>query len=60
MTASPANFSTMPPCVVDAVRDVVEERVTRRRTTSGSLRGDELGRADEVDEEDGGELAFHP
>ena len=36
-----------------------KKRVTRRRTTSGSLRGDERGRVDEVDEEDGCELAFH-
>ena len=35
-TASPANFSTMPPCVVTQCEVRSKNRVTRRRTTSGS------------------------
>ena len=45
---------------VDAVRDAGRRTAcTRRRTTSGSVAGDERGRVDEIDEQDGGELAFH-
>ena len=36
MTASPANFSTMPPCVVMQCETCSKNEVTRRRTTSGS------------------------
>ena len=43
----------------DTVRDVLEERVDAAPDDLGIARGDELRRADEVDEEDGGELAFH-
>ena len=35
-TASPANFSTIPPCVVTQCETSSKNRVTRRRTTSGS------------------------
>ena len=59
MTASPANFSTMPPCVRDALRDVLEVGVDAAANDLGVARGDERGRADEIDEEDGCELAFH-
>ena len=43
----------------DAVRDVLEERVDAAADDLGIARSDELGRADEVDEEHGRELAFH-
>ena len=60
MTASPANFSTIPPCVVTQCETLVEEP---RHAAAHDLRvgaRDERGRADEVDEQHGGELAFHP
>ena len=44
----------------DAVRDLLEEGVDAAPHDLGIARGDELGRADEIDEEDGCELAFHP
>ena len=37
MTASPANFSTMPPCVAMHCETCSKKELTRRRTTSGSL-----------------------
>ncbi len=43
----------------DAVRDVLEERVDAPADDLGVACGDELGRADEIDEDDGCELAFH-
>ena len=43
----------------DAVRDVLEERVDAPANDLRIARGDELRRADEVDEDDGCELAFH-
>ena len=43
----------------DAVRDVLEERVDAPAHDLRVARGDELGRADEIDEDDGRELAFH-
>ncbi len=36
ITASPANFSTMPPCCSTHPETISKKRVTRRRTTSGS------------------------
>ena len=36
ITASPANFSTIPPCAVMHVETPSKYRCTRRRTTSGS------------------------
>src|SRR5262249_36155977 len=36
MTASPANFSTIPPCIVTQRETWSKYRCTRRRTTSGS------------------------
>ena len=36
ITASPANFSTIPPCRVMHVETCSKNEVTRRRTTSGS------------------------
>jgi hypothetical protein len=38
MTASPANFSTLPPCVSMQCETCSKKLVTRRRTTSGSAR----------------------
>ena len=38
MTASPANFSTMPPCEITHSETLAKNCVTRRRTTSGSAR----------------------
>ena len=43
----------------DAVRDVLEERVDAPADDLGIARGDELGRADEIDEEHGRELPLH-
>ena len=37
MTASPANFSTIPPCVVMQCETCSKNELTRRRTISGSL-----------------------
>ena len=54
ITASPANFSTMPPCVAMQLRDLVEEarhaaahdlRVARRRRARSSRRGRRRGRS---------------
>ena len=58
MTASPANFSTMPPCVITQCETRSKNAFTRRRTTSGSLADDERGRPDQVDEEHRRELAL--
>ena len=44
----------------DAVRDLVEEARQARADDLGVGARDELRRADEVDEKDGCELAFHP
>ena len=43
----------------DAVRDVLEERVDAAADDLGVACSDQLRRADEVHEQDGGELAFH-
>ena len=43
----------------DALRDVLEVGVDAAANDLGVARGDELGRADEIDEEHGCELAFH-
>ena len=59
MTASPANFSTIPPCVVTQCETLVEERLDAAAHDLGIRAGDERGRVDEVDEQDRGELAFH-
>ena len=59
MTASPANFSTVPPCVTMQCETWSKKRLTRRRTTSGSASASELGRGDEVDEQHRCELALH-
>ena len=37
ITASPANFSTMPPCVAMHCETCSKKELTRRRTISGSL-----------------------
>ena len=58
-TASPANFSTIPPCVVTQCVTWSKNRVTRRRTTSGIGGGDERRRIDEIDEQDRCKLALH-
>ena len=44
----------------NALRDLLEVRVDPAAHDFGVARGDELGRADEIDEEHGCELAFHP
>ena len=59
MTASPANFSTIPPCVITQCETRSKKVWTRRRTTSGSAPVTSAGRIHEVDEQDRGELAFH-
>jgi hypothetical protein len=43
----------------DAVRDVIEERSHPPAHHLRIARGDELGGADQIDEDDGGELPFH-
>ena len=60
MTASPANFSTIPPCV-SMQREACSKKRDRRAGARPPDRvvGDERGRLDEVDEEDGRELALH-
>ncbi len=43
----------------DALRDMLEEGVDAPANDLGVARGDKRGRADEIDEEHGRELAFH-
>ena len=44
----------------DALRDMLEKGVDAPANDLGVARGDKRGRADEIDEEHGRELAFHP
>ena len=60
ITASPANFWTMPPWVVMQCVTWSKKRVQARADDLGIGARDELRRADEVDEKDRGELALHP
>ena len=59
MTASPANFSTMPPCVVMQCETCSKYGLDAAAHDLGIARRDERRRVDEIDEQDGCELAFH-
>jgi len=48
ITASPANFSTVPPCVTMQRETWSKKLLTRRRTTSGSASATSAVESDEV------------